>query len=98
MSVEHWIVILLVLGLLPWKISRQTWSSAKRRPCQTLLEIRAIFWCLSIESPFLGTPSWRLTLPVIHRLESHLWKVVDTFAAKARVAVWAALQALLDKG
>lgn len=75
MTLETLTLILLVAGLIPWRISRRT---VGRRPhLRTRWQVYALFWRLTVERPQRrGRATWQLTVPLIQRLAGAIWSAL----------------------
>jgi hypothetical protein len=79
MNTELWMWILAGAGCLPWWISRRvvTVRVGRRRRHLLRLEVRAIFWQLTVERPPRGRVAWRLRVPLIERVQQAVWAAVQ---------------------
>jgi hypothetical protein len=69
---ELQIQIGLLVGLLPYKIKRQHQAGGRRT-----LELRALFWSLTVQRRRGGRHDWVLRVPAIERLRDAAWAALD---------------------
>jgi hypothetical protein len=61
----------LLLGLVPYRLERQYLSGGKRK-----LQIRALFWSLTLYQRRNGRCDWILRIPLIERSRDAAWAAV----------------------
>ena len=74
---DNQLLIGLLLGCLPYRVEREHQTGGERA-----LEMRALFWTLTIHRCWDGQRDWTLRVPLID---------------KARDAIWAAVLRLRDQ-
>lgn len=79
MNTEVMMWILVGVGFLPFWINRRvvTVRVGRRRRRLLRLEVRAIFWRLTVERPSRGRVAWRLRVPLIERVQQAVWAAVQ---------------------
>ena len=68
---ENQTLIALLLGILPYRIQRQHQTGGERT-----LEIRALFWTLTIHRRWNGRHDWTLRIPLIDKLRDAIWAAI----------------------
>ena len=63
--------IWLILGIMPYEMSRVHLQSGKRR-----FVVRALFWSIMITTRRSGLVDWKLCIPLIEKLRQTVWAVV----------------------
>ena len=71
--------ILVGMGCLPFWINRRVVVVRVGRKRRRLLrlEVRAIFWRLTVERPPRGRVAWRLRVPLIEHVPQAVWAAVQ---------------------
>ncbi|MCB0044156.1 MAG: hypothetical protein KDD92_01865 [Caldilineaceae bacterium] len=75
-TVEMKELLILLLGVVPWHISR-TPMRRRGRIQGMRWRIAALFWQLTVERPTRGKVRWRFTMPAIQRLYSIIWAALE---------------------
>ena len=70
MTIEQLITALLVLGMVPRRISHTVLDGERS---QVRWKIYATFWRLTIRWSGRGRHTWQFTVPLIQRLTSAIW-------------------------
>jgi hypothetical protein len=66
---EIW--IWLAVGLVPYRIARKHLAGGVR-----LLEIRALFWSLTVRLRHSGRHDWTVRVPLVERMRDAVWAAV----------------------
>lgn len=66
---EIW--IWLAVGLVPYRIARKHLAGGVR-----LLEIRALFWSLTVRLRPSGRHDWTVRVPLVERMRDAVWAAV----------------------
>lgn len=79
MNAEQITIILIVLGLIPFRISFRKFGSSSYRKN---IQVQAAFWYFTINQPSRRSTHWCLSVPLIRRLIATIWAALKSLIKK----------------